>query len=79
MKNFNLELDNRIGILEKVCNVLTRNRVNLIEIAYDNKLQLPVCKIRISTNLNACDVEKLKKQFQRIVEVRKIEIEELNQ
>lgn len=74
MNTIQLYIENRVGILEKVTNVLTRNRVTLKNLNFQTEHLQSFSFLSISAELSLEEAEKLKKQFQRIIEVKSIEL-----
>ena len=74
MNTIKMELENGVGILDKLSNVLTRNRVTLTQFALEAEPNHPTGWVIISAEIGLNEAEKLMKQFQRIVEVKTIRL-----
>ena len=74
MNIITIELENVVGILDKLSNVLTRNRVTPTQFALDTEPGHSTGWVSISAEIGLKEAEKLIKQFQRIVEVKTIHL-----
>lgn len=79
MNFIQLNIENRVGILEKVTNVLTRNRVHLQQLTFHTEATQTFSQVRISADLSVEEAEKLEKQFHRIFEVKSVELSNIEQ
>ena len=64
MITINLCLENRVGILDKITNVLTRNRVDLVQLFLEANAVQHTTHVNISVEINTDEAHKLLKQFQ---------------
>lgn len=78
MQTITLYTENSIGILEKVINVLTRNRINIEELSVSALSFEKLNFITISACISLETAQKLLPQFNKIIEVSNAQIKTEN-
>lgn len=74
MQTITLYTENSIGILEKVINVLTRNRVNIEHLFVSTLIFKELNFIAISASISLETAQKLLPQFNKIIEVSNVQL-----
>ena len=77
MNTITIYVENRIGILEKIASVFTRNRVNIESLLLKDKQKIGLSSIAINTNISSELVKKLLPQLRRIIEVAEVSSSEI--
>ncbi len=72
MLSFQVLIDNKIGVLEKIAAIFSRNRINVKHLHVADSSIGSLSLLTFSADISALTAEKLRLQFMRIIEVNEI-------